>query len=519
MRQFLFIALLASACTTTWRFERVEGEEATINPHTWDDVNCTALSIKREDAGTPCQRASEPIYSCASDSRLCQTSPRNRSEVVNPGETLDVALGFVHLSDARLREHRLRIVGDPNDVGPRAPAAFELRRNDDAVLLATILAANQLGLRGTSGLSPRPSRPDFAIHTGNAVGAGAFSELAQFVAAMDALEFPWFNVLGNTDVRFLGDRPNESVQGLNVILPYAPIGDGDRFMRFHSQKGHEQDATVFAPARRGADHAPSTFYRKDSTDPMSFHGFDLACRRAANQNALCPEARGYYDFTLPFAEAAGEKRQVRGLVLNTAEAVSAEELYGITRGRMLPEQLRWLAGQLAPKEDSPLTYFIVFGHHPIAEMDTAAQREKLLELLVGNPRVLAYVSGHTTLDAFTAHDRKAGPPLWELTAGSTFVFPQFARHVELLRGPSGKLYLRVAAFRQGLSDSLGLRDAAPFGSGDFCPPSMDGTPYCTWLSRRARQGRNAARSLVDEPEALEARAAQGSNGLLLVYAP
>lgn len=519
--KWLVLGVVPLACVTSWRFQRVEGELPSIHDDLWNEVNCAGLELHSPKAPPACRAASAPLVHCERDPALCRSAPNARGVPTVDEATcrgLKPVLSFVHLSDARLREHRLLVSEDDGDE-QLSTALDALQRNDDAVLLATVLAANQLGglPAGALGTCPAPAKPRFAIHTGDAVGAGLFSELLQFVAAMDQLDYPWLNVVGNNDVHFFGGAPNEAVEGLNVVLPYVPIVDVDRFMRFHSRKGLAQDPALPAPKHRGVDHEPSqTQFAEQVT---SFHGFDLPCAGEADRNRLCPRARGYYALELPFDEAPAGARKLRVVVLNTAEDVAdlGERTSG--RGQVLPEQLRWLERQLAGA--GPDTYVLVFGHHPLDDF-RAPQGDELLALLQASPRVLGYFGGHTRVDAYTVHPRAAGLPLWEFTAGSTFAFPQLARQVELLAGPDGALYLRLLSFRQQLSDARGLDPgpSAAAGPRGECRALGQGTNFCYRLAQRSRRARDGAEgSVAPEDRVSEAQAIQNANGLVLVYQP
>ena len=175
----------------------------------------------------------------------------------------------------------------------------------------------------------------------------------------------------------------------------------------------------------------------------------------------------------------------------------------MAKGNIQPEQLRWLHHELTRGDDGGAEVFsLVVGHHQLSGFLHDDQQERLRAILMTSPRVLAYLSGHTHQDASTAHRRLDGSTLWELTAGSTLVFPQLSRLVELLEGPDDRLWLRVATFRQQLSDHA-----------DDLPPSS----RCAQLARRAKLGRDGARSDNDQDREDEAVAIEHANGLFPVW--
>jgi len=129
------------------------------------------------------------------------------------------------------------------------------------------------------------------------------------------------------------------------------------------------------------------------------------------------------------------------------------------------------------------------------------QRDRLLELLATRPRVLAYLAGHTHQDDATLL-RHEGASVWGLTAGSTLVYPQLSRLVELLEeDTTGELWLRVATFRQQLGDHV---DRLPKHS------------RCARLARRAAAGRHGAEVDTDADRVDESKAVKSANGLFYV---
>ncbi len=518
----LGVLIVASfgACVTSWRFERVEGERPSIHPDMWNEINCAGIEAKNEK-NAACFAATAPYVHCATAPELCRRPPGGLGApaVDDAGcGALRTVLGFVHLSDARLREHRV-LVGKGQRRAELNAALDMLQRHDDAVLLSTVLAANQLGAsEAPLGACPAPSRPRFAIHTGDAVGTGVFSELLQFIAAMDQLLYPWFNVIGDNDAHFFGHAANETVEGLNVVLPYVPIVDSDRFMRFHSVRAAEQDPSLPSLKARSADHRPSLLGNAQ-VEGTSFHGFDFPCAGEQYANrGLCPRARGYYAFYASFDEPGGSPRRARIVVLNTAEELRDDAKPVSSGGRMLPEQVRWLEQEISRADAR--TYVLVFGHHPLAVL-SGERGQHVRDLLIGSPRVLAYFSGHAQTDAARAHAREAGPALWELGAGSTFAFPQLAREVELLAASDGSLYLRLVSFRQALAPAPGL-DAdvaeARGNSLDSCQLLAQGTSFCRRLAERTRRGRAGAEGSAETRIREEAAILQ-ANGMVLVHAP
>jgi hypothetical protein len=406
---------------------------------------------------------------------------------------------FVHLSDAQLKEERVALSG-PLDIsvydgisgGSRRNP--ELERYDFAVFLATLLGINSVNDAGGSnnpaayGKCPKPLAPSFVIHTGDSMDAGMFSELFEFLTIVLELEVPFYNAVGNHYNLFFGTFPKQAMKGFDVTIPFVPVGDTDRFL-----EAHHPDASMFdlsIPYRPSISHEPTVEPRncqppKEGEAPQpcwgsDYFGFDLYCpiprqlrsgreramdkvrsKRMASpsfprhEGSLCPDARGYYgqDFVLP-SKPGAPKRKVRLVVLNTAEMTpktTEEALEQQSKGAMRDEQYLWLTHELESHRDGQ-TLFIVAGHHTLSRF-IGTQENRLRDILLAEPRVGLYLSGHTHVNAMHSYARKNGPALREVTAGSTLVYPQLGNFVDVLeRRSTGELYARIRSFRQRISD-------------------------------------------------------------------
>ncbi len=534
--RLLFLMLLGgttTGCPRGYEFQRVPGEQRVIS---FADVESLSFDAKKN-----CQELAPHVH-CESHPSWCQRDPlKFKAEPgLKCGPSLKTSLSFVHFSDAQLKEHQISLGGPLGEGGydhltsgsARHP---DLERNDFAVLLATVLGVNSLvevgGSHETDSYAPCPAPqvPAFAIHTGDAVDAGMFSEFFEFMGIMRALEIPFYNAVGNHDNLFFGTFPKQAMSGLDVTLPFVPIGDTRQFLEAHNPNAAANDYSI--PFLPSLDHMPTTqvagcdveLAETTSSDDQegaetdspqaqgpqlcqasTHHGFDLFCpeprpgkgRRAAS---LCLDARGYYaqDIVLA-AEAKLPRRRVRLLVLNTSEnfpTTKNEALAAKSRGRISDRQVIWLRNELSGSKDMP-TIFLVAAHHTLDSF-MPDQENTLKNLLLAEPRVAAYLSGHTHQSALSRHHRSNGVDLREITAGSTLVYPQLANLVDLLEDrESAGVYLRVRSFRQGLTEQK---------AGD-CRLKQ--------LARRARDG--ACHDLNDEAWTSEAQSVQQSNALFPV---
>lgn len=586
------LAAFVTGCPNAWKLQAVDGARPTITNTTWLEIECTRQAFETERIAPVWTEALAAHFHCegaatADEKNLCARTPghRDRAAVEHP-ESLRSLTSFVDLSDAQLKEawiHMQGPLGEETSYDGLQSASKRddlLQQNDDAVLLAMVLGINSMNERlpkdptlqanRWAGL-PAPRAPTFVVHTGDSVDSGMFSELLQFLAAMDQLEIPYFNLVGNHDNMFFGTVPADLVSGTNVIAPYVPILTTQRFMLFHNLEGRDQDPTLPSPVKRSAPH--ETASRLISPTPGSlvapdpnawnngkYHGFDLACRSNAAPNGLCSEARGYYAFDLalgdtppasalptppapeepaegaPSTEPASQPAvappappKLRVIVLNTAEEIAESISSAVvqrSRANMLPAQFEWLERQLRPDDETPM-YFLVLGHHNFDSFLEPEEAERLKAILFAEPRVLAYLTAHTHVDDVVEWTRPTGEPFFEIIAGSTLVYPQLGRLIELLVDPSGKqLVLRLLTFRQALGDraysllhspdaAAGCEIAPPMAR--VCREVQPPSGFCQTLANRAYLGRVGAERDPDADRRDELEAVSKTNGIFPVY--
>lgn len=540
----LSIALALTGCPDGYRLVRAEGAPHLDIRELGNTISNLARAAEKDKR---CAEHLAPYVHCVERpkwKRYCRSAPDHDDDRVPGGKAwlggapcsrLSSRASFVHLSDIQLREHLVRIEGTLGELAYDGLTSGVVRhplleRYDYAALLATVLSINAMTRRPPDldfGPCPSPASPSFVVHTGDSVDAGLYSELMEMLTVMFELDVPFFNLVGNHDNQFFGTFPPAKMQGLNVVAPFIPILDADRFMRFHRSDGYEYDLAV--PYTGWRTPHPATMKGVGGLPGSLHHGFDLACtneprRRPGleNKTALCPAADGYYAFDVPLAVrpltggsngCADKRRSLRVLALNTAEFTpdtQAEAFEQLSRGHVHDEQLRWLERQLADQPAEGERYFVVLGHHPL-DVFVGDQGERLSSMLTREPRVLAYLAGHTHVDRIEPLAREqGGAPLWQIVGGSTLVYPQFGRIVELLEdGASCELYIRVVSFRQRMSDLACDNDALKSVSDP-----------CRRLACLAEKGRRGASlDLNDRARRDEAEAVPNANALMLVYTP
>lgn len=350
--------------------------------------------------------------------------------------------------------------------------------------------------------------PRFMIHTGDSIDAGLASEFDEFRNRSDGLVIPWYSVVGNHDVLGFGNlmlTPTPSLPRIactptSTLLrefyltrPSAPGLAAQRaaeatvsskmfsfapflLRRICLRLDVEGDHILTAPPAGVDDRLDSIdrFVKAhcrqipsgDCDSPGAGYAA-LAGRPASRQNGfdLHPRKRGYYAFPIS-SDSPHWTAKVWVVVLNTSSSIGAY-------GELSDEQACWLdailvkrkpvdqvcAGKVPQGEGTAETIaqtdvVLVFGHHPLWNIDDPGQRDRLHEILFEAGNVPAYFAGHTHTPqlrvVYDTRTHKTGK-LWEVIAPSTLGFPQQARQVTLKVIPGSKLgYLEVLTFEPRL---------------------------------------------------------------------
>ena len=137
-----------------------------------------------------------------------------------------------------------------------------------------------------------------------------------------------------------------------------------------------------------------------------------------------------------------DKGLFRGIVLDSVNP------NGYSDGSLGTKQMAWLKTTLASSKDK---YVMVFSHHTSATMtnpliatgldlEVRVLGPAVVELLLANPNVIAWVNGHTHRNEVTAHKAATGGTgFWEINTASHIDFPQQSRLIELLDNQDGSL--------------------------------------------------------------------------------
>ena len=455
------VAVILIACPSGYSFEVGPDARLVVDRSLIDAIrDTTAEAVRR----WPTELV--PLIHADTNPDLARRSfPDGTPVLAEACRRLSPLLSIAHLSDVQLKEHDVSLDG-PGPFGEKlydvvsdgAVRPDDIELYDHAVFLATVLGINNVVATQNAGHDdygpcPAPLEPSLVIHTGDAIDASVFSELFEFIGVISQLTVPFYNVIGNHDVMFFGTFPTEVMEGVNIVLPYVPVSGARRFMLAHSWEAAFEDISI--PHLDRDEHIPTTRGQRGRTitsiSRSSHHGFDLRCSR----RVLCDTAGGYYVVNIETQRDEDARVvHVKLIALNTSEILPKdvnEALQIRSRGNMDPEQFAWLEEQIGDNLSADVVF--VMGHHPFDRF-VGNQGDQLRERLAGQPRVAAYLTGHTHVNAVEAHPRPGGGTLWEIVGGSLTAFPQVGQIVELLENTSDttEYFLRVRSFRQQLSD-------------------------------------------------------------------
>ena len=372
----------------------------------------------------------------------------------------EVRLGVRLLEGGRIDTFSGRRLG-PGNRCPGAPRSVIRRLN------ASVAERRYTGVQDHEDYPGRPAAVTGQFYDPDRSVPGPYSALPTFPGLMkraqrpfhaDGLRLPWYAARGNHDALvqgFFGSRPGAAVAtGCRKVLPPRALGAGDRL-------GNPWDAMRGRLQRRGHAWVPPDPSRR-FVGVRSFkrlhggadrgHGFglvDRAERRSSRGTA------SYY----AWSPAAG----VRFVSIDTVGEGGGSD------GNLDHPQFRWLARELrGARRRNELV--VIYGHHSLETMDNPRSDERagrcgrgrlgcdadprrstplhlgmrgranLRALLLRNPHVVLFVTGHVHRNRVVPHFRAGGRRgFWQVTTASHISYPQQTRLIELMDNGNGTL--------------------------------------------------------------------------------
>ncbi len=253
------------------------------------------------------------------------------------------------------------------------------------------------------------------------------------------LGIPWYTAFGNHDGLVQGNFPHTlplsavATGGVKVISPPAGVSPADvldptgaglsAVLTGITVSPYAKQVTA-DPNRRELTRAEIVEEHFTTAGLPKGHGFTQANRAAGT---------AYYSF---------DKGRFRFVVMDTVNP------NGYDDGSLDQAQYTWLQSTIAGAKGKAV---LVFSHHTSATMDNplvgtgadASPRvlgDTFTTYLLSQPRVIAWVNGHTHRNSITAHSRGDGTGgFWEINTASHIDYPQQARLIEVTDNGDGTM--------------------------------------------------------------------------------
>lgn len=389
---------------------------------------------------------------------------QNRVTAEAPRTTL---LSFVHLSDAQVRDERVRFGGRKfsrslDKLLPVTEYGEDQQRYDGSVYLALVKTLNRWadGFEDAADADAKRRFPLFMAHTGDSIHAGVLQELYEFLWITAQLELPWLQLIGNHDITAFGtDLFPVTVR--DPRLGYFPIYDSRLFMHLHGDNATARrrlfrPGVYIAPAQSGRHDPTSTLLGDDR-----HHGFDLD--KGLSYYSVVPPWVGLAEGDEPDFDSEEFWRarlddgfRVRFVFLDTT---ADGELH---RGGIDPggEQMRWLRAELEQARTAG-EHVVAFGHHDL-KRSFRTGAEELSRMFAEQPGFLGYFCGHThkqEMRVVCAGDEGSGGGtqacFWQVIGPPIIEWPQSGLLARLVRLGDDRLAWDLTPFTHGFEGAPG----------------------------------------------------------------
>jgi len=474
-----------------------------------------------------------------------------RTLVRGPGEPHQVATGlapaqvgreqrrrslvvFHHLTDFRLLDEESPLRSEWVDSCP-TPLSTSAFRPQEALSLQT--AAAVVARANRIARSPVTGRPvDFAVHTGNAADNAQYNELRWFLDLMDgklvnpdsgspgyegvqekspldaypdllqqaqlpfrapALRYPWYAVVGNSDVLAEGNfPPNEAANAIAVgDQKIIDIGRGKK------EEVCADPSKLLGPGSSAEVlQDPGTIVRKVSPDPARrlLSRKDWIAEHFNSSERPGPIGHGFRNENLEkgFAYYVLEQGPIVFIALDTVNPGGfAAGSIDATQFAWLEEQLKAHSGRYFDRDGLTVTtgnedrLIVILSHHTAEKMnnpfpgpDGKEERfrgPQLEELLHRFPNVILHVAGHSLEHRVLARpdSTRRSQGYWQVSTGSPRDFPMQSRLLEVTDNGAGTLSIFGTVYDM----------AAPINPGDATDPNQDDGVNEQFLASLARE--------------------------------
>ncbi|MDR7087405.1 metallophosphoesterase (TIGR03767 family) [Aeromicrobium panaciterrae] len=258
----------------------------------------------------------------------------------------------------------------------------------------------------------------------------------------EGIKMPWYSVFGNHDGLVQGNFPPALQLGVVATGPLKATALPPGL----SQSDVISSLTAADPSIlvAAAGLASARLVKYDPKRKV------LTRKQVIAEHFLTPESPG------PVGHGFTEENKTKGTAYYTFDkgplfrgiVLDSVNPNGYAEGSLGTKQMAWLKTTLASSKNK---YVMIFSHHTSGTMTnpliaTGVDLEQrvlgpaVVELLLANPNVIAWVNGHTHRNQIWAHTAATGGTgFWEINTASHIDFPQQSRLIELLDNQDGSL--------------------------------------------------------------------------------
>ena len=195
---------------------------------------------------------------------LLDSSSQNFSSG-NCGPERNTRLSFIHLSDVQLRDETVYMFNKKlTELLDYFSDGFD--QDHDLVFYDHSYYMTLIGMINLM-VRDQIARPEFMIHTGDAIHMGVVSESYNFIQITNELTIPWYNVLGNHDYAVYGNLKSKTVGVVDPSMLFQTVTSKYNYINMHGEGFQIDKKVYFSPLN--APHDPT----KDETGSI-YNGFD-----------------------------------------------------------------------------------------------------------------------------------------------------------------------------------------------------------------------------------------------------
>ena len=286
------------------------------------------------------------------------------------------------------------------------------------------------------------------------------------------LAAPWYTVFGNHDTLFMGNlRVDPTLQAWAVGSNKAATAASAT----HNMLS--QMATDTNVANELFDQLQTTLGLERGTKDVTADGarklFDQIQFMQAHLNSSKtpgPIGHGFTSDNISTGQtwwSVDVTPYLRVLGLDTCNQVSGAD------GAVPQNQFDWLEQELAQAQQQN-KLAIICSHHNSLTLENGAEAvlepsqplihsEQFVNMLLKYPNMIAWLNGHTHLNAIIAHPRQGGGGFWEITTASCIDYPQQQQLVELIDNRDGTLSIFCTTIDHDSSANWTERDFSQTG--------------------------------------------------------